>query len=287
MKEMEQLPFRLLVKDKFPQLSPGQKKVATYLIKNPDESAFQTAFQMGRKANVSETTVIRLSYALGFEGFSMMQARIQKELLQQNHANHSATDSIGQPDGEADPFSKVIDNEISILKNLLDPTSVKDIWKAAEALIHADQILIVGHRISHAAAYWFSYTLSSLRENVILCSPSGDFFEKFSNLTIKSLVFVFSFPRYATETLKVAECAREQGVCVISVTDRLLSPVGSISDIALTTEENAETGTNSIASVISLLNLIIAGIYEKDQKRIRSHQQKLENLYSSYEVFIE
>jgi DNA-binding MurR/RpiR family transcriptional regulator len=74
---------------------------------------------------------------------------------------------------------------------------------------------------------------------------------------------------------------------MIAVTDRLLSPIGQISDIVVTTEENAESGVNSIASVISLLNLIIEGIKQKDQKRIHTHQQKLEMLYSSFHVFNE
>lgn len=284
---METLLFKKLVKEKFPHLSAGQKKVANYLIENLDESAFKTAFQIGREAGVSETTVIRLSYALGFEGFSEMQAMIQKQLLQQNQADMSYRENILHSDAEKDPFTKVIENEIHILRHLLDHSTVQDIWKAVDALIQADQILIAGHRISYAAAYWFSYTLSSLRENVYLCSLTGDFFEKFCNLTNNSVVVVFSFPRYANETLKIAECTKEQGIFLISVTDRLLSPVGRISDITLTTEENVETGTNSIASVISLLDLIITGIYEKDRKRIQAHQQKLEKLYSSYEVFIE
>lgn len=284
---MEQLLFKALVKENFPHLSAGQKKVANYLVANLDEAAFTTAYQMGRKVGVSETTVIRLSYALGFEGFSEMQARIQKELLQQNKTNISDNDNIPGVDNKKDPFTKVIESEVHILRHLLDHTNVQDIWKAVDVLMHADQILIAGNRISHAAAYWFAYTLSSLRENVSLCSPAGDFFEKFCNLTKKSVVVVFSFPRYANETIKIAECTKENGICLLSVTDRLLSPVGRISDIALTTEENAEAGTNSIASVITLLDLIIAGIHEKDQKRIHAHQQKLEKLYSNYEVFIE
>lgn len=283
---MDQIPFKLLVKEKFPHLSAGQKKVANYLIENLDEAVFKTAFQIGRKAEVSETTVIRLSYALGFESFSKMQDRIQEQLLHPAEIERFDNNYREQPD-ENDPFTKVIESEVHILRNLLNHTSIQDIWETVDVLLQADQILIAGHRISHAAAYWFSYTLSSLRENVYLSSPAGDFLEKFCNLTDKSVVVVFSFPRYAQETLKIAETAKKHGISLISVTDRLLSPVGSISDITLTTEENVETGTNSMASVISLLDLIIAGIYEKDKQRIKTRQQKLENLYSSYEVFSE
>lgn len=284
---MEQFPFKKLVKEKFLDLSPGQKKVATYLMENLNEAAFKTAFQIGKKAEVSETTVIRFSYTLGFDSFSEMQDKIQKQLLNQNYIGRSYKEHAPQLDEKKDSFTKVIENEIHILRHLLDQSNVQDIRKTVDLLIQADRILIAGHRISYAAAYWFSYTLSSLRDNVSLCSPSGDFFEKFCNLTNKSVVVVFSLPRYANETLKIATCAKEQGICLISVTDRLLSPVGRISDIALTTEENTETGSNSITSVISLLELIITGIHEKDVIRVHSHQQKLEKLYASYEVFNE
>jgi DNA-binding MurR/RpiR family transcriptional regulator len=283
---MEYLTFKLLVKEKFSQLSPGQKKVAKFMIENLEECAFKTAFQIGKKAEVSETTVIRLSYALGFEGFSDMQISVQNEFLQLNKGENLIEKEMNEPIIE-NTFTKIIENEVNILRNLLEPSNVKEIWKVVDALIEADQILIVGHRFSHVAALWFSNMLSSLRENVSLCSPAGDFYEKFCNLTERSVVVAFSFPRYAKDTLNYAECTKEQGIRLISVTDRLLSPIGRISDIVLTTEENLESGTNSIASVMSLLDLVIAGMYEKDQKRIQKYHQKLEKLYSSYEVFIE
>jgi len=281
---MEPLPFKQLVKDQFNHLSAGQKKVANYLIENLDKAAFKTAYQIGQQASVSETTVIRLSYALGFQGFSQMQDLIQRQMLLQNQTAAAAA-SIQSTDKHV--FTKVIENQIDILRNLLDSANIQEIWKAVEALIKADQILITGHRISHAAAYWFSYMLSTIRDQVSLCSTSGDFYEKFCNLTKDSVVVVFSFPRYSNETIKIAECAVEHGITLISITDRLLSPAGRISDIILTTEENAETGTNSIASVISLLDLVIEGIQQKDQERIFSYQQKLEKLYTTFNVFNE
>ncbi|WP_409304172.1 MurR/RpiR family transcriptional regulator [Peribacillus sp. SCS-155] len=283
---MEQL-FKLLVKEKFPHLSAGQKKVATYLVDNLEEAAFKTAFQIGRKAQVSETTVIRLSYALGFQGFSQMQEKIQEQLIHHNKTGAASRGHSGNGSVTEDTFTRLIESQVHILEHLLDYTNVQDIWKAVDALIAADQILIAGHRISNAAANWLSHSLSSLRENVSLCSPAGDFFEKLCNLTERSVVVVISFPRYAKETFKIAECAKQQGITLLSVTDRLLSPVGRISDITLTTEENAESGTNSTASVISLLELVIAGIHERDEKRIQLHQQKLEKLYSENNVFIE
>lgn len=280
---MEHLPFNQLIKERFTYLSAGQKKVASYLIEHLDEAAFKTAFQIGKKASVSETTVIRLSYALGFESFSQMQDRIQRQLLLQNQVAATPHDSNDKNDG----FKRVIENEVHILRNLLNSENIEQIWKAVDVLTRADQILIAGHYISHAAAYWFSYMLGTIRHQVSLCSPSGDFFKKFSNLTKDSVIVVFSFPRYSNETIKIAECAVTHGITLIAITDRLLSPAGRMADIILTTEENTETGINSIASVISLLDLVIEGILQKDGKRIKAYQQKLENLYSDFRIFYE
>ncbi|MBS4212344.1 MurR/RpiR family transcriptional regulator [Neobacillus rhizophilus] len=282
---MDSQSFKQRIKEKFPDLSTGQKKVANYLIEHLNQAAFKTAFQIGRQAAVSETTVIRLSYALGFESFSEMQAVIQEELLRENQA--AISEHTIMQIGSSDPFKRVILNEIQILKQLINRRNVQEIWKAVDALIKADQVLIAGHMLSHAAAYWFSYMLGSIRDHVDLCSPTGDFIEKLSNLTKDSVAVVFSFSRYSTQTMKMAEYVSENGICLITVTDRMLSPVGRISDIVLTTEENVQTGSNSIASVISLVDLIIEGIHEKDTERIRAHQQKLEEMYSSFNVFSE
>ncbi|WP_088072882.1 MurR/RpiR family transcriptional regulator [Gottfriedia luciferensis] len=284
---MDRLNFTLLIKEKFSQLSPGQKKVATYMVEHLEECAFKTAYQIGKKAEVSETTVIRLSYALGYEGFSDMLLSVQNQILHLNKLDYLNEKKEMTSADENSTFSKIIENEVNILRNLLEPSNIKEIAKAVEALMQADQVLIVGHRVSQIAASWFANTLSSIRGNVVNCSLTGDFYEKFCNLTDKSVVVAFSFPRYAKETLTIAECTKDNDVRLISVTDRLLSPIGRIADIVLTTEENVESGSNSIASVISLLNLVIAGMFEKDQKRIQIYQQKLEKIYSTYEVFIE
>ncbi|PLT30751.1 MurR/RpiR family transcriptional regulator [Peribacillus deserti] len=280
---MDSLTFHALLKSKFDSLSAGQKKVALYLSKHLEEAAFLTAFQLGRKVDVSETTVIRLTYALGCEGYTDMQARIQQQLLQTTAFSGSLLTSSD----ETDVYSKMIKKEIHVLNNLLEHLDEQLIRKAADALLQADQVLIAGYRASFAAACWFSHTISMLRGNVVLSSPAGDFYEKFNSLTNESVVFIFSLPRYARESLEMAQCAVDRGITLISVTDRLLSPVGRISSLALTTEEDAKAAPNSIASAISLAELIIQGIYQRAPKSVLAHQQQLEELYSKQDIFIE
>ena len=48
-----------------------------------------------------------------------------------------------------------------------------------------------------------------------------------------------------------------------------------------------DTGIISQDAAINLLSLVLMGIKMKDQERIQAHQQSLEQLYSTYDVYLE
>ncbi|RKN82049.1 MurR/RpiR family transcriptional regulator [Paenibacillus ginsengarvi] len=276
-----------LVKGEFNGLSASQKKVAEYLLSHPDECALLTAKQISREAGVSETTVIRLSYALGFSNFSDMQKRLRERILKTNSAPQTLSLEASEVADEPMPLASLIENDIAILQVLLQQLNPADIWKAVDALIEADQVLVAGYRASYAAACWFSLSLGMTRGHVQLCQSAGDDYVKLAHLTERSVAVIISVPRYSREILNLANQAKEHNVKLIAVTDRLLSPVGRISDITLTTDVNIDSGMVSAASLISVLNLLVYGIKTKDSQRFQAKQQQLEQLYAASGIFIE
>jgi DNA-binding MurR/RpiR family transcriptional regulator len=286
--QMDQEHLTQMIKATYPSLSPGQKKAAEFLIEHPDEAVLLTAFQLGRKVGVSETTVIRLAYALGFSGYSQMQDLVRKDWLSgKQRVLGEGNPSSMNTDKSQHLFAKVIDKEKKILQQLLGQINENEIWKAVDALIEADKIYIGGFGSSYAAGYWLYYTLKQLRENVFLSSPNGFLPEDICDLTENSTVLIFSFPRYRRETLKLATYARDQGSSTIAITDRQFSPIGQVATVTLTTDEHMDSGHHSIASVISLLELIIAGFQEREHENITKRQKKLEVLYANQELFLE
>ncbi len=281
---MEHLPFESLIKEKFNSLSPGQKKVAEYLIQHMEEAAFSTVVQIGRKVDVSETTVIRFSYALGFSGFTEMQENIQRQILKNSQKPALATglDTMKATDDERSLFTQSIEADIESMRETLRQLHVVDLWKIVDAIMQADRVLVVGSRASYAAGYWFSLMLSTLRDKVELYPPTGNIYEKMCNLTKKSVVLMISFPRYAKESVAIAKCVKQEGIPLIAVTDQILSPVGRLSDMVLTAVD-----TDTIISVIAVLEFIIKGINHKYSAQTHLRQQKLEQVYSNYEVFVE
>ncbi|WP_028401877.1 MurR/RpiR family transcriptional regulator [Ectobacillus panaciterrae] len=285
---MKEKTFQYLVKDKFPQLSPGQKKVAEFLITHLEEGALHTAFQIGRQVGVSDTTVIRLAYALGLNGFSEMQEMIRQEWLGTKQSSFRPELITEHEDVKSTSiFTHAIQQEKQVLDQILNQINEEDIWKTADALIQADQIYIGGFRNSYTAAYWLYYTLNQLREHVYSSLPTGYLPETLCNLTDNSVVFIISLPRYTKEALALAEQAKKQNALVIAVTDRQLSPIGQLADITLTTGENTEIFSDPILSILSLFQFIIMGMQQRDQGNIRERQEKLEQLYTEQGIFLE
>ncbi|MGI6193718.1 MAG: MurR/RpiR family transcriptional regulator, partial [Christensenellales bacterium] len=62
----------------YKSMSKGQKQIAQYILDNYDKAAFITASKMGSLVGVSESTVVRFAYALGYDGYPALQRSLQE-----------------------------------------------------------------------------------------------------------------------------------------------------------------------------------------------------------------
>lgn len=69
-------PIKELIEAHFNALSKKQQKVANFVLNNPTFVGTHSAAEVGKKAETSETTVIRFCYALGLEGYAELQKRL-------------------------------------------------------------------------------------------------------------------------------------------------------------------------------------------------------------------
>src|SRR5690625_1006663 len=69
-----------MLKEMIPQLPPSERKIAEYILKNPQESINLTAAELGRKSSTSGAAVIRLCKSLDLKGFQDLKFRIAGDL---------------------------------------------------------------------------------------------------------------------------------------------------------------------------------------------------------------
>ena len=66
------------LKQRYNQFSKSQRRIADYILEHYSKAAYLTAARLGQQAQVSESTVVRFAFELGFDGYPALQAALQE-----------------------------------------------------------------------------------------------------------------------------------------------------------------------------------------------------------------
>lgn len=268
--------FAELIKNNYSSFSNSQKKIAQYLLENSEKASYQTIIQIARETSLSETTIIRFAYAIGFSGFSQMQKALQHELLRSR--NQESFGETASTDSGSD-LNSLIDNEIASLVQMKASIDERMVDEAVKMILSADNLFLIGFRSSFGVIKWFYDVVTTVRGNVTHVSSSYDGYHALLNATENSLVLAVCYSRYAVETLSFISQAKKRGSKVVVLTDSMVSPPAQMADIVFVTKPNKKTaGFNSIVSSGCLLNILISKAVESS-KDSHSRLQLLEEMY--------
>ena len=68
------------IRQQYITLSKSHKKIADYILSNYDKVAFMTASSLGKKVNISESTVVRFAGSIGYDGYPELQRELQESI---------------------------------------------------------------------------------------------------------------------------------------------------------------------------------------------------------------
>ncbi|WP_438298221.1 MurR/RpiR family transcriptional regulator [Sporosarcina sp. FA15] len=276
-----------LIHEYYDQLSKSQKKVATYIIDNPRNIAMSTAQEIGKKIGVSETTVIRFCYSLHLSGYGELQKVIREQLLFQESSFTTYQKSKLELEQAPHFFTKVMERDRIAIGETMKQIKEEDYEKAIEQLSQAETIYILGLRSSYTAANWLSYTLGLVKGNVRLLRPeTEDVIQTLSQMNDKSVVIAISFHRYLKETIQIAELAHRQQAFIIGITDSMLAPIHTFSDLLFPIYSPNKSTLDATASLFSFMNAIIAGLSVKEKDSFEKRRETYQSIPSDF-LFVE
>jgi len=273
-----------LIDEKRKDLSTGQIKVADYIIKNPRDAAFLTASQIGKKAGVSESTVIRFAIVLGFSGFPALKDSIRRLLV--DHLSTLERYQRYDIDNEKVPlFEHVINEGIKTLALTRTQLDHKAIGKLSSAVANADGLYIIGQRSSYTLAYYLSYYLSWFIPNThTLDMHLAN--ERLSVAPDNSLVLAVSFPRFSRWTLDTLVFAKRRGIKTASITNAHNSPLALYSDIVFAVPWNPLSFIDSFTAPLCIMNCIILDVSRKLGSGVNERLRELEEIWKDTGAYV-
>ncbi|MFJ5262294.1 MurR/RpiR family transcriptional regulator [Streptomyces sp. NPDC088387] len=266
-----------------PRLSPGQRRIAQYLIEHLTEAAFLSITDLAERVGVSQPSVTRFAAAVGFSGYPALREKLQAIALgtfsgtaaEENHGNE---------------LQSAVDAEIENLENLrrdfANPDQVIEIGRNLSSSV---PLTVLGLRISASLAEYFGYAARRIHPDVRLVTRGGSIaYDALLQARAAggSWVLAFSMPRHAQETLAAVRVAREAGLRVALITDLALGAVADEADLTLATGTGSRLVFDSYAAPGLMAAAVLQAMTDADPERTHGRLDEYEQISEQHQFFL-
>jgi DNA-binding MurR/RpiR family transcriptional regulator len=282
---MDNIDLLAKLNQDYKKLSKGQKKLATYILENYDRAAFITASKMGRTVGVSESTVVRFAYSLGYDGYPEMQKALQ-EMIRNRLTTAQRIQLTSEIDSN-DILKTVLKADINNLRTTMESVDCDAFANAVEAILKAGHVYIIGLRSAYPLAKFFSYYLGNMIENVITVNlEMREVDEQIFNIGSNDLCIGISFIRYSKRTAEGMAYAKSKNAKLIAITDSRSAPIAEISDCTLVAKCDMVSFPDSLVAPLSLINALIVAVGMRKKDVISERFEQLEGIWGIKQVYM-
>lgn len=269
-----------------PTFSKGQKRIADFITSHTDKAAFMTAAKMGATVGVSESTVVRFAYELGFEGYPELSKSLQ-QIIKTQLTSVQRISVTRDRIGDGDVLEKVLSYDMDKIRRTLEETSREDFHAAAQAIAAARNIYVIGDRSANALARFIDYYFSLMFDNVRLLhtSSTSELYEQMVRVSPDDVLIGISFPRYSTLTVRACRFAADAGATVVAITDGAGSPLAKLADYILAARSDMTSFVDALVAPFSLVNALIVAVGLLKEQEVTDTFERLEKIWSEYEVY--
>ncbi|MDF2533529.1 MAG: transcriptional regulator [Clostridia bacterium] len=279
------LDFNSLVKSKFADLSESQQRIAKYILDNLDEVVFDTADQLGKKNSISETTIIRFSYALGFEGFSDMNKAMRKSIISSTEGMNQNVFKAEQINGLShSQFNDYFEKNVTHGNKAYSNINCHEFEKICQLIMTKKKVLIIGYMDSFGVASELLHLLDKFRNKVYFYRLLYEERNILYDMDEDSLVIAVSFTPHYKYTLEHTETAKKGGCSVVTITDNIINPYTNLSNHSLVfnLERNSEIDLIDMSPVTSFIYLMANYIHGNYKAQIDKYRNSIERRIEQY-----
>lgn len=264
--------------------SKKQNVLGKFILDNIFDVALMNAPQIARGSGVSEATLTRFIYTLGFNSFSEFLLELRKETINNKGGQFRQEPYSGSDDSI---YQRVFDVEMDLMKETLNNIDRTSFDTSVNLLSDSDHLLLVGGPIHYYLSLYALNFMCTFRKHIhIIQQVDMCFVSLLESLSSKSAALVFSYPRYSSEVQKIAEILSRKNVPIIGVTDSKLSPIIPFSRTQLITPQKYIILADASASAMALIHSLMVAMYRKNSHTIKKRLEEYEKNILETDMFV-
>ncbi|ARP50828.1 hypothetical protein B6259_08080 [Ruminococcaceae bacterium CPB6] len=255
-----------------------EKKIAKYILQNPNEVVQSSAQALGGMVGVSAAAVIRFSHKLGYRGFTALKVDLARD-------SSKAAINFDGVIKEEDSMETVVNKSKGLNMMLQDQAyrllNTENLDRAVQALLKCQTIYLFGVSGSGIVCMDFMEKLSRINRRVVYHNDFHDQLASAAHMSNRDAAIAISYSGRTHEVNTAMKFAKEIGAMTIAITQFRKTPLSKLSDILLyipTTERELRLGAiaSRNASLI-VTDLLYLGLAKSDMKQTKEYIVKTRN----------
>ncbi|MFV0306703.1 MAG: MurR/RpiR family transcriptional regulator [Desertimonas sp.] len=260
-------------------LTSAERRVAEVVLARPQLVGFGTVADLAAAAAAGAATVVRLAAKLGYDGFSALQASVQRDLARQLRP---AAERIRELGGDA-PIARHCTTELSNVQATLDAVDPVTL-DAVVALLsdHQREVYVLSGDAERGIAAQFAYEFATLRAGVGMLGGSDVAVRRELALSCAgATVIVIDLRRYERWVLDAVRAASELGHTIVALTDGHLSPLTMAAAHSFVVSAASVSPFDSHVGTLALLDLLVASCAERLRDSAADRLVRIETLWAA------
>lgn len=251
-----------VIRSQYDNIFSAEKKVADYVLKNPDKTVDANVSELAKLSGVSDATVVRTCHHLGYKGYYQFRITLSRDLGKKKK-------NVGK---EEDAIDKVFGNFSDMLLEIGQSIKAKTMNECVSLIKNARTVHILAVGNSANVAQYLGFRLGRLGIRATY-NVSPEYCINHINLADKEdILIAISKSGTSKQVIRGVELAREKQLKILAITSSEQSPISDMADhILLSKEKQGMFYIGKKYSYFSELAVIDAMlIFIEDDEQIRS-----------------
>ncbi|MCI6059782.1 MAG: MurR/RpiR family transcriptional regulator [Dorea sp.] len=269
-----------VVKERYGDIFSAEKKVADFVLSNPQKVVDSNVSELAKQSGVSDATVVRMCHHIGYSGYYQFRITLARDLGKKQYGDMVIPKS---KDAVEKVFQGYAENMLAIGKQI----DTENMWNCVNLIKTCKTVHVIAIGNTNVLAQYMGFRLGRLG---IRCTYglAAEYFMNHVNLASKEdILIAISKSGTSKPVILGMELGKEKGLKMIAITSHVQSPVSKLADYVLLSSGKADpfnyykeyAHLNVMAVIDALLNFIT------NEELIKTKQaDKPEMILSGYKL---
>jgi len=273
------IDFSQIVAAHYNHLTKSEKRIADFIRKNQEESAFLSAAEIADLLDLSEATLVRFARSLDFDSYPHMRQVLQDNFRRRITHSSRLRGRLDDLQSGGDILERLTATEVDYLTQALESIDRSEMQKAIELMRTHNRIFVFGLGPSISLVDLLQVRLSRFGKTVVSLTNSGrEMLEPLLSLQPSDLVFVICFFDQNPALRLMLDYSNKVGSKIIMLTDTLDSIFSDQVDVTLSARRGPFGEFHSLVVPMTVINALLLSLADKDKEQILPMLDKLDSL---------